>query len=166
MEETAWTDRVRNDRVKSEWNGLHNKKADCTGHILRTNRILKHATEVFMFCWPCILVGISLDNDQLDAHLLYFTIRPLQSSTCFEHCMLIIRRLNCIDAASGIVLSVSGLPVHRTATDWQAATGWPYGNEMIPEIERGSTTSYYVDSCFGRGQTIEWMNSNNTSFAD
>jgi len=28
---------------------------------------------------------ISLDNDQLDAHLLYFTIRPLQSSTCFEH---------------------------------------------------------------------------------
>jgi hypothetical protein len=30
--------------------------------------------------------------------------------------MLIIRRLNCIDAASGIVLSVSGRPVHRTAT--------------------------------------------------
>ena len=27
--------------------------------------------------------------------------------------MLIIRRLNCIDAASGIVLSVSGRPVHR-----------------------------------------------------
>jgi len=27
--------------------------------------------------------------------------------------MLIIRRLNCIDAASGIVLSVSGSPVHR-----------------------------------------------------
>ena len=60
---------------------------------------------------------LSLDNDQLDAHLLYFTIRPLQSSTCFEHCMLIIRRLNCIDAASGIVLSVSGRPVHRTAAD-------------------------------------------------
>ena len=33
------------------------------------------------------------DNDQLDAHLLYFTICPLQSSTCFEHYMLIIRRL-------------------------------------------------------------------------
>ena len=56
--------------------------------------------------------GISLDNDQLDAHLLYFTIRPLQSSTCFEHYMLIIRRMNCIDAASGIVLSDSGHPVH------------------------------------------------------
>ena len=44
---------------------------------------------------------LSLDNDQLDAHLLYFTIRPIQSSTCFEHYMLIIRRLNCIDAAFG-----------------------------------------------------------------
>ena len=48
-------------------------------------------------------LSIILDNDQLDAHLLYFTIRLLQSSTCFEHYMLIIRRLNCIDAASGIV---------------------------------------------------------------
>ena len=27
--------------------------------------------------------------------------------------MLIIRSVNCIDAASGIVLSVSGRPVHR-----------------------------------------------------
>jgi hypothetical protein len=27
--------------------------------------------------------------------------------------MFIIRRLNCVDAASGIVLSVSGRPVHR-----------------------------------------------------
>jgi hypothetical protein len=62
---------------------------------------------------------LSLDNDQLDAHLFYFTIRPLQTSTCFEHYMLIIRRLNCIDAASSIVLSVSGRPVHRTATDWE-----------------------------------------------
>jgi len=36
---------------------------------------------------------ITLDNDQLDTHLLYFTIRPLQYSTCFKHYMLIIRRL-------------------------------------------------------------------------
>ena len=50
------------------------------------------------------LCKTSLNNDQPDAHLLHFTIRPLQSSTCFEHYMLIIRRLNCIDAASGIVL--------------------------------------------------------------
>ena len=54
-------------------------------------------------------LSIILDNDQLDTHLLYFTIRPIYSSTCFEHYMLIIRRLNCIDAASGFVLSVSGL---------------------------------------------------------
>ena len=77
-------------------------------------------------------LSISIDNDQLDTQLLYFTIRPLQSSTCFDHYMFIIRRLNCIDAASGIVLSVSGLsvhslrvlsqPVHRTASYWK----WRY----------------------------------------
>ena len=50
-----------------------------------------------------------LDNDQLDAQLLYFTIRLLCSSTCFEHYMLIIRRLNCIEAASAIV-SLCGVP--------------------------------------------------------
>ena len=47
---------------------------------------------------------------------IYFTIHLLWSSTCFEHCMLIIRRLNCIDAASGIVtLSkwLSGAQVER-----------------------------------------------------
>ena len=44
-----------------------------------------------------------LGNDQPDTQLLYFTIRLLWSSPCFEHYMLIIRRLNCIDAASGIV---------------------------------------------------------------
>ena len=44
-----------------------------------------------------------LGNDQLDTHLLYFTIGPLQSSTCFERYVFIIRMLNCIDAGSGIV---------------------------------------------------------------
>ena len=39
---------------------------------------------------------IFFDNDQLDAHLLYFTVR-------LRIYMLIIRRLNLIDAASGIV---------------------------------------------------------------
>jgi len=33
-------------------------------------------------------LSIILDNDQLDTHLLYFTIHILQSSTCFEHIML------------------------------------------------------------------------------
>ena len=67
-------------------------------------------------------LNISLDNDQHDTHLLYFTIRPLQSSTCFEHYMLIIRRLNCLDAASGIALSVSGRPVHRLRENYRAAS--------------------------------------------
>ena len=70
-------------------------------------------------------LSISLDNDQLDAHLLYFTICPLQSSTCFEHYMLIIRRLHCIDAASGIVLSVSGRPVHRLRENCRAVLPQP-----------------------------------------
>jgi hypothetical protein len=38
------------------------------------------------------VLNLNLDNDQLDAHLLYFTLRPLKSSTCFEHYMLIIKR--------------------------------------------------------------------------
>ena len=32
-----------------------------------------------------------LDNDQLDTHLFYFTVRELKYSTCLEHYMLIIR---------------------------------------------------------------------------
>ena len=72
--------------------------------------------EEFFYVLLTVHLSISLDNDQLDAHLLYFTLCPLQSRTCFERYMLIIRRLNCIDAAYGIVLSVSGRPVHRTAT--------------------------------------------------
>ena len=55
---------------------------------------------------------VVLDNEQSDEHLLYFAIYLLHFSTCFEHYMLIIRRLNCNDAASGVVLSVSGRPVH------------------------------------------------------
>ena len=31
-----------------------------------------------------VYLSISLDKDQLDSHLLYFTIRPLHSSTCFK----------------------------------------------------------------------------------
>ena len=61
-------------------------------------------------------LSIILGNDQLDTQLLYFTIRLLRSSTCFEYYTLIVRRLNCIDAASGIVtLSkwLSGAQVER-----------------------------------------------------
>ena len=93
----------------------------CQQNVLQVSYASAHLGEPWQFpC--CIRIGIpvvdchsrvGLDNDQLDTHLLYFTIRPLQSSTCFEHYILIIRRLNCIDAASGVVLSVSGRPVHR-----------------------------------------------------
>ena len=58
---------------------------------------------VFFYVWLTLHLSTILGSDQLDTQLLYFTIRLLWSSTCFEHYMLIIRRLNCIDAASGIV---------------------------------------------------------------
>jgi hypothetical protein len=87
---------------------------------------------IFFIVLLTVHVNIILGNDQLDTQLVYFTIRLLWSSTCIEHYMLIIRRLNFIDAASGIVtLSKwpSGAqaereiqPVHLTATYW----GWRY----------------------------------------
>ena len=83
--------------------------------------------EYFFLCFVDLRISKIVDDNQLDAQLLDFTIRLLRSSTCFEHYMLIIRSLNCIDAASGIVtLSklISGAqfervlsqPVHRIAT--------------------------------------------------
>ena len=96
--------------------------------------------EIWLKCYMtfflCVVLivhfSISLDNGQLDAQLLYFTIHLLYSSTCFKHYMLIIRRLNCIDAASGIFLSFNGRPLHRLrensqplhrmATDWEDDT--------------------------------------------
>jgi hypothetical protein len=52
MEKISWTDRVRNEkvlhRVKEERNILHTikrRKANWTGHVFRTNCILKHFTE-------------------------------------------------------------------------------------------------------------------------
>ena len=57
-------------------------------------------------CFYVLLIvhlRITLGNDQLATQLLYFAIGLLRSCTCFAHYMLTIRRLNCIDAASGIV---------------------------------------------------------------
>ena len=77
---------------------------------------------------------ISLENDQLDAHLIYFTIRLLYSSPCFQHYMFIIRRLNCIDAASGIFISVSGRLVHRLRDfSLNLCTGRPLTERKIPD---------------------------------
>ena len=68
----------------------------------------------------------SLDNDQLDAHLLYFTIRPLQSSTCFEHYMLIIRRL--IALVQHLVSSCQSVAVQCTDWDSSLSTCAPDGH--------------------------------------
>ena len=76
----------------------------------------------------CCLI---LDNDQRDAQLLHFKIYLLHSSTCFEHYMLIIRRLNCIDVAPGIVLSISGRPVHRLGDNCRTVLSQPVHRTVI-----------------------------------
>ena len=58
---------------------------------------------MFFYVLLTLHLSVILDNDQLDTQFLCFTIRLLQSSTCFEHYMLIIRRFNCIDAVFVIV---------------------------------------------------------------
>ena len=99
----------------------------------RTDRRIARYDEANLYVLLTMHLSISVDNGQLDAHMLYFTIRSLQSSTCFEHYMLIIRRLNCIDAASCIVLSVSGRPVRRLREfSLNLCTGWPLTERMIP----------------------------------
>jgi hypothetical protein len=52
VQKNSWTDRVRNEevlhRVKKQRNILlkiKKRKANCIGHILRTNCLLKHVTE-------------------------------------------------------------------------------------------------------------------------
>jgi hypothetical protein len=52
MEKISWTDRVRNEevlhRVKEERNIVHTikrRKANCIGHMLRRNCLLKHVIE-------------------------------------------------------------------------------------------------------------------------
>jgi hypothetical protein len=52
MEKISWTDRVKNEevllRVKKERNILHRvktRKANCIGHILRSNCLMKHVVE-------------------------------------------------------------------------------------------------------------------------
>ena len=48
--------------------------------------------------------------------------------------MLIIRRLNCIDAASGTVLSVSGRPVHKLVENSpNLCNGRPLIKRTIPD---------------------------------
>ena len=77
-----------------------------------------------VFVLLTVYLSIILDNDQLDTQLLYFTIRLL----CFEHYMLIIRRLDCIDAASGIVTLCMGvLPSGVSSCEIYLASVWAVG---------------------------------------
>jgi hypothetical protein len=65
----------------------------------RFERIL--VTQNFIFCWPCISSQI-LVNNQPDALFRVF-IYSFHLSTRFEHQVLIIRRLNCINTSSGMI---------------------------------------------------------------
>ena len=90
---------------------------------------------IYIYIYIYGLPNLILDNEQRDAHLLYFTIYLLHSSTCFEHYMLIIRRLNRIDAAYGIVLSVrwpSGAQFGREFSP-NLCTGRPLTERTIPD---------------------------------
>ena len=48
-------------------------------------------------------LGITLVIDQLDAQLLYFIIRLLQSCTCFKQRRVHHQEVNCINTASSLV---------------------------------------------------------------
>ena len=64
-------------------------------------------------CWLYFIITHFANlSDQLDTQLLYFTIRLLWSSTCFEHYMLIIRRLSLLMQHLVSSLSASGCLVN------------------------------------------------------
>jgi len=52
----------------------------------------------FMFCWPCILVLTTLGKWPT-----WYTIKLYNTLHVSSNCVLIIRRSNCINTASGIV---------------------------------------------------------------
>ena len=59
----------------------------CTAHC---NKIIQYkpTKSIFSKLFSFLIFDVfytSLDNDQLGAQLLYLIIRPLHSSTCFEH---------------------------------------------------------------------------------
>ena len=46
----------------------------------------------------------------------YIAISLFHASTCFEHHVLIVRRIKLYYTASGIITPIGGRPVHGTAT--------------------------------------------------
>jgi len=75
-----------------------------------TSTIRNSGNVNFMFCWPCILVQLWV-NEQLDAQLRYVILYYYNPLHVSSNCVLIIRRSNCVNTASGIVFSVSDHPV-------------------------------------------------------
>jgi hypothetical protein len=61
-------------------------------------------------------LSITLVNDQLEAPLFYFVILLLQSLHVSSNVVLIIRRSNYTNAASGVVNLLGGLPVCRSTS--------------------------------------------------
>jgi hypothetical protein len=86
-------------------------------------------TAVDFYVLLTVNLSTILDNDQPDTHLLYFTICLLKSSTYFQHYALIIRKLNCIDAASGIV----------------TLSKWPSGAQVERELQSSSLSACAPD---------------------
>ena len=91
---------------------------------------------------------ISLDNDKLDAHLLCFTIRPLHSSTCFEHYMLIIRRLialtqHLVSSSQSVAVQCTGW--ERTALQFSLnlCTERPLTERTIPDAASMQLASWW-----------------------
>ena len=94
----------------------------------------------FFYVLLTVHLSISLDKDQLDAHLFYFILQyvhynPLHVSSINAH----HQEVNCIDAASGIVLSVSGLSVHRLRENCSAVLSQP--QRTIPDAASMQLTS-------------------------
>ena len=95
-----------------------------------------------------------LGNDQLDTQLFDFTIRLLCSSTCFEHYMLIIRRLNRTDAASGIVTLSKWLSGAQVEFSLNLCTGKPLNESdntrcCINTIQPPNDEHIMIESCRG-----------------
>ena len=56
--------------------------------------LLFFASEILIFCWPCISIYLFININQLDA--LNFIISLFQASTCFEHMYSSSGGPNCI----------------------------------------------------------------------
>jgi hypothetical protein len=77
--------------------------------------------------------------------MLYFTIRLLLSPTCFEHYTLIIRRLNFIDVASGIVNLSKWLSVAQFGRELlrsSLSTGAPDGHLLRVTIPDAASIQF------------------------